>query len=925
MRIGLAALAAALTLPLAAPAHADDLARQRRTRFAAGAAGLARGLWDLDTGVPLELYGLWLPAPGASRSPALAERAARRVLERQLDLLAPGSRPDDFTLLVDRAEPGGRRTVALAQHAGGLPVLGARVSFRFRGDHLVAISSTAVPRPVARIPSRAVRSGPLAVVPLVRPGGVDYRTAVAAEIGAGFAREAVWLDATSGEVVARRPLFRSASGTLRYDTPVRWPGGQRADYPAAFADVTVRRRPATTAADGVVSWQGGGPGTLTTSVAGPFAAVFDAAGAPASAALTLSDGGAVTWSAAGDEMGDAQLTTFIHLNRVKEYARGIDPELPWLDEQVEATVNIDAFCNAFSDGTHVFFFRGSAFCGNTGRLPDVVYHEFGHTLHQHALIDGAVDPALGEGGADYLAAAITGDPGIARGFFLSEQPLRQIDPLGAEYVWPDDVDGSDPHATGRIVAGALWDLRSALIAELGAEGGAALADQLYYQVLRHAVDIPSSYVEVLLADDDDGDLGNGTPHRCAIDAAFARHGLADPDASGAIGSPEATGLEVFVPVVPPAAACPALEVEAMSLRWRPRGTSDLSEPVAMAAGDGGFRAAIPDVPPGTAVDYQIEVAFASGDLELRPNNPADPYYQLFVGDTEPLYCTNFRVAPSAEGWVSGAYPPGGEDDWMWGQPWGTAGTGDPSRGFSGTTVYATDLGGIEGDGLYPAGQVTYTDMPDLAVPAGADQVRLQYRRWLTVEDGNFDVAAISVNGGLAWQNAASDAGVIHHRDREWRFHDVDISDKVVDGRVVVRFEIAADEEVQLGGWNLDDVCLVTFTAPSEPGGGDAGPDPDLPAPGDDGGCGCRAGGGGGWLSTLLVLAWQLRRRRRQVPRHRPQVGGEDRDHAPGQPDHHARVDHPAPRLRQLAHRHDERHQPAVEDPHRDHAPPGGVE
>ncbi|HEU5056018.1 MAG TPA: MYXO-CTERM sorting domain-containing protein, partial [Kofleriaceae bacterium] len=884
----------------------------RRTAFGPGAAGFPRGLWDLDTGVPLQLVGAALPVP---------PEGARAFVARHIDLLAPGARPGDLALLLDRSGP--ERTIVFGQLAGGLPVIGARVALRFRRDRLIAVTSTARPHPVAALPARPVRRGPLAVLPVVERGRLSYRTVVAAEAGRGFRRERQWLDAATGEVLAREPVFRHATGTLLYDTPLRWPGGERAAFPAAFADVTVRRRATATTIDGTLTWPGGGGARVTTSVSGPFATVIDDAAAPASAELRLPDGGAATWSAAGDELADAQLTTFVHLNRVKEHARGIDPELAWLDQTIEATVNVPEFCNALSDGTRVYFFRGSPFCSNTGRMPDVVYHEFGHTLHQQALIDGEVEPALAEGLADYLAATITGDPGVARGFYLSDEPLRDIDPDGAEHVWPDDIDISDPHQTGRIIAGALWDLRAALVAELGDAGGRALADHLYYAALRHAVDIPTTYLEVLLADDDDGDLANGTPHRCDIDTAFARHGLADPDATGSIGSPEVSGLEVFVPVAPPATSCPPLEVAAMRLSWRRRGEEELGDPIGMTAAGGGFRAAIPGLVPGTAVDYRIEVVRASGDVELRPGNPADPLYQLYAGEVEVLYCTGFRDPPWAEGWTSGVYPPGGQSDWMWGQPWG--GAGDPRDGFSGATVYGTDLGGIYGDGRYAPDQVTYADTPAIDVPPGAQQVRLQYRRWLAVEDASYDVAAISANGGLAWQNAPSSAGNVHHIDREWRFHDVDLTDLVVDGRVSVRFEIAADQDVQLGGWNLDDVCLVTFSA-APPGGGDAGPDVDPSALGDDGGCGCGAGGrpgGAAWLA--LVLVGQLRRRRRRVSGQRAQVGGEDGHHAPAQPDHHAGVDHAAPGLRQHADRDDQHDQSAVQDPHRDHAPPGGVE
>ena len=77
-----------------------------------------------------------------------------------------------------------------------------------------------------------------------------------------------------------------------------------------------------------------------------------------------------------------------------------------------------------------------------------------------------------------------------------------------------------------IWGGAMWDLRLNLTQDLGADQGNAVTDQLYYQALRRSSSIPTTYAEILAADDDDGDLGNGTPHVCAINRAFLKHGLA---------------------------------------------------------------------------------------------------------------------------------------------------------------------------------------------------------------------------------------------------------------------------------------------------------------------------------------------------------------------------------------------------------------
>src|SRR5690606_20747905 len=131
-------------------------------------------------------------------------------------------------------------------------------------------------------------------------------------------------------------------------------------------------------------------------------------------------------------------------------------------------------------------------------------------------------------------------------------------------------------AEGRIIGGALWDLRKLLVAKLGSTTGIAHTDRIWYEATRRAVDIPSMYVEALIVDDDDGDLANGTPNGCEINAAFGPHGLYSVNDTGGheevlpIDEWTAEGhrvrLLLSVPVFPgcPVAAAPELE-------YRPRG------------------------------------------------------------------------------------------------------------------------------------------------------------------------------------------------------------------------------------------------------------------------------------------------------------------------------------------------------------------
>ena len=50
---------------------------------------------------------------------------------------------------------------------------------------------------------------------------------------------------------------------------------------------------------------------------------------------------------------------------------------------------------------------------------------------------------------------------------------------------------------------------------------------------------------------------------------------------------------------------------------------------------------------------------------------------------------------------------------------------------------------------------------------------------------------------------------VNHTDKEWRFHDIDLSAQAGSGAIQLKFEIKSDQGLALGGWTIDDVCIVT--------------------------------------------------------------------------------------------------------------------
>lgn len=808
----------------------------RHTGFERAKGGLAgwQGMWDRDTGMPIALWGKTVAAPGAMADPLAAERVARD----QAKAIAPGA---DFVVARDELT-GALRTVTLQQMSHGLPVIGGRLVCVFGRDRLFAIEAHAFPS------VHASERGGHAILPLLDDGSLVFHAVDVAE-------DDHWIvyRVPGGGELARANKRAYASGTLTFDVGERYATGLRIDAPAPQLEITVDGTAVTTGPDGSFTWTGAAPATVVTSTSGSLVDVVNAAGASATATLTVQPGGSTSWSLASDELGDAQLSTYIYGNIAKARDRRINPAVAsWLAAPFTFSVNEPGECNAYATATDVHFFKASAQCQNTGRLADIVFHEFGHAFHYNSfLLGGSPAGDLSEGLADFNAANLTEDPNIGRGIYYTDEPMRELDPPGREWMWPRDVVAVDPHETGLIIGGALWDLRTALVNELGHDAGVAQTEAIFAGILQRAADIPSTYMAALVADDDDADLGNGTPHYCTIERAFGRHGLASGFGDITVGTPVVDGTTIAVTVTPPASAdCPVAQITAIRVTWHAGSDSSTFDLAPGTPWTGSF----PSLPAGTLVGYTVEAERDDGTSIVFPQNPGDPEYQLFIGPTHPIWCESMDEDPL---WAQdGNYAM----EWNWGTANGAG--GDPRAGHTGDHAFGTQVGD---NGLYRASTSTWAETPAIDTSSYAN-VHLQYWRWLTVEDRTYDAATIEVNGQTAWQNALTPQATLNHTDREWRFQDIDLTPYITGGTAQVRWTLTSDSSNQFGGWNLDDVCLVALIKYPRCGDGvlDDGEqcDDHNTTTGDGcsatcideptaGGGGCNAGGGAGWLSALL--------------------------------------------------------------------------
>ena len=280
----------------------------------------------------------------------------------------------------------------------------------------------------------------------------------------------------------------------------------------------------------------------------------------------------------------ASRTGFYHLTRINRKASTYLPTNPWLQSKVTANMNVDQTCNATWNGTAMNFYKSGNGCSNTGEIAAVFLHEWGHGLDQNT--GGAANEhGSGEAVGDIFAFNETKDacigpnfrPGVAcyncdtactgvrdvnafstRGPAVTARPDTVTDNAGiacGRFACPYLQQGIFPyqgpmgyegHCESYIASSAAWDLSQTLIEEYGPEDGWDEMARVWYGSLvpsKSAYRIASGgqcnpsaqvdgcaasnwYTVFLAADDDDGNLANGTPNACRIWDAFDAHGIA---------------------------------------------------------------------------------------------------------------------------------------------------------------------------------------------------------------------------------------------------------------------------------------------------------------------------------------------------------------------------------------------------------------
>lgn len=800
-----------------------------------------RATWDDRAGTPRSIIGGTIPLVPMNASAAQVETASRAFLDSLQSLSGVDSGLLRTAVLTKVRDTWFVRFDRVT--ASGGAILGAYAELRIVRGNVVLIRLETHPaadvgldapklsaagaarkaeaaigafRPIAGLaPSQARR----VIVPVAVRGGWAYRHGYEIETSSlETANPGRWrsvVDAVHGEVLSRESLIRFAvSGTLRGNVEARTVTDAPAPQTMPFIRVTVGATPVTADANGLFVSGAADGSNVTATLAGPFVNVNNEAGADLSVTYAAAGAnGDYLWSDASNQ-ALAQLDSYRSASRAREWALGVTPGLAWLQETLPVNVNIADQCNAYWDGTSINFFDEGNFCNNTARVADVVYHEFGHGFHQNNLVSGVVDGAIGEGSGDYISATITSSSDLGPYFQKDGSPVRELE---ANQVYPDDVVGQ-VHQDGLIWGGAMWDLRKALIATHGDALGRATADGIFARALSAGPTLDQVYEEVLLADDDNGDLADGTPNQCDIDAAFGLHGLNSAGGAFLLAHTEITrdevqaGQAIAVSATLPESTslCPGGGISAATLRYKIADGATQSAPLTLSANV--FSGELPAIEAGNTVRYWFEASTDGGNVITTPPSAPDNVYAFYVGPLFTIFEAGFESGSTE--WEHG----GIGDDWEIGTP---AGNADPIGAYEGTKAFGNSIGG---NGEYRPEANNWTESPVIDC-GGCSGTRLQYRRWLSVEDAVYDRARILVVVGdtehRVFENPQGNGGNAV-RDRIWGFQDIDISE-FADGRnFKVRFELDSDQGLEFGGWTIDALSIVTPGEPTSGGGGGHG-------------------------------------------------------------------------------------------------------
>ncbi|MGY8941318.1 MAG: hypothetical protein ACKVJH_04720 [Flavobacteriales bacterium] len=646
-----------------------------------------------------------------------------------------------------------------------------------------------------------------------------------------------------------RPAMFYISGSMQSEVHEMYPFEDPADFTMPHLQLPFNGETIYTDADGGFTSNTTGPQFINVGLQGLWSTVYTDGVTP-STGVNFEDGYSIV---SINELGNLkERSAYRSVSRIHEHMKAYMPGFTDLDFSLTTNIDVEGECNAFYDGISINFYDMAGGCNPTSLIADVVWHEYGHGINGYfysSLGANFNNGAMGEGYADLWAMSLGDIAEIGKGFYTDNNDgIRRYDQ--EPKVYPEDLVG-EVHADGEIICGAWYDTHLLLGGDWPSTMDLFIDAYAGLQATTQNGNEGQAFTDVLIdalqADDDDGDLSNGTPNDLIIVEGFDIHGISvfsyaeiDHDPMEFAAADEVLVIEGEADILFPY----SLYFSGVKLWYQTESGGDWTE-LDMVNADGGslFEAELPAQSNGSVVAYYMGIVDDFGGLSaVTPMAAAnDPYPNLphfvLVG-VDPILVNDSDEYSDFGNWTTGLP---GEDSATTGQweesiPVGSyAEMNDPSTivapvqdhtlGFAGY-AFITGLNPGVNDGIgvndVDAGHTTLLS-PIIDLTAYANPI-MSYWRWYTNAPASGANPAtdwwqveLSGDGGATWQYLENTL----QQDISWRrmaFRVADVMD--VTSEFQMRF-IASDSTTMgeyLDGGSLieaalDDIILYDASNP----------------------------------------------------------------------------------------------------------------
>ncbi len=634
-----------------------------------------------------------------------------------------------------------------------------------------------------------------------------------------YDRKRVWVDAQTGVLLKSQSLIRTvdvvgnvkgwATEGLLPDSGSNPPVLQ--NLPRVWVDILSGNRGETDEnGDFNIANGGGGQVTVRSEMHGPSLSlgIDDQTGADILVDQNVTPPGPADFvhNSGMTEFDTSEVNVMLKTSEVHTFLGDVNPTYPSLNRSFRANVNLNSTCNAFYDGSSINFYRVGGGCVNTG-YSTVVYHEYGHKI----VDDGRNNPSgdYHEGMADCVSMVLTDDPVVGADFFGPGTMIRTGD-NNRQYPCSGAV-----HFCGQVISGAVWHTRDEMAVSEPVDYQQIMQDLTINSILLSSGGIsPAVTIDFLILDDDDSNIGNGTPHYNEIDTGFSLHNM---------DAPPLDFLDFDYPNGRPTSVSPD-----GGTTMRVDVTSNVSDPepgtgmlhvndgngwVALAMNeisDNVYDAVFPTVDCPSTVSFYVSVETTDSKTITDPDDaPSVAYSAYGASYVNEIMSEDFQNA-NGNGWTT-EHVATTDGQFEFGVPQGGGDRGDPRDDFDGSGACAlTD--NVAGNSDVDGGP-TRIISPSFNLSGGTATV--DYAYWFTNDDNDGDRLTVDISNddGSNWTSVRS-----YSNGAGWRTDSFNVSDFIAPSATMkVRFSATDNPNDSVTEAAVDALKIVTIGC-GEPGG-----------------------------------------------------------------------------------------------------------